>query len=202
MTPPRPSPSPAGHPGRAPALRADAQRNRARILAAAEEVFTERGASASTEKVARRAGVAIGTVFRHFPTKNDLLAAIMKDLLQRLTAEVAALAAGDDPATALFTFFTRMVEQSAAKKTVTELLAGAGIEVSIAGPVETLRHGIDGLLERAQQAGAVRGDARIDEVMALLTSTCQGALHAGWDSDLQHRTLAIIFDGLRPAARS
>ena len=202
MTPSRPSPSQAGHPGRAPALRADAQRNRTRILAAAEEVFAQQGPSASTEEVARRAGVAIGTLFRHFPTKNDLLAAIMKDLLQRLTDEVAALAAEGDPATALFTFFTRMVEQSAAKKTVTELLAGAGIEVSVAEPVQALRHGIDGLLERAQQAGAVRSDAQITEVMALLTSTCQGALHAGWDNDLQHRTLAIIFDGLRPTARS
>jgi AcrR family transcriptional regulator len=64
--------------------------------------------------VARRAGVAIGIVFRHFPTKNDLLRVIMKDLLQRLTSEVTALAAGGDPATALFAFFTRMVQQTAA----------------------------------------------------------------------------------------
>jgi AcrR family transcriptional regulator len=185
-----------------PALRADARRNRARILAAAEEVFAEQGASASTEEVARRAGVAIGTVFRHFPTKNDLLRAIMKDLLERLTAEVTSLAADGDPTTALFTFFTRMVGQAAAKKTVTELLAGAGIEVQVAEPVQALRHGIDGLLTRAQQAGAVRSDVQIAEVMALLTSTCQGALHAGWDNDLQHRTLTVIFDGLRPTARS
>ncbi|WP_406674290.1 helix-turn-helix domain-containing protein [Nonomuraea sp. N2-4H] len=68
-------------------MRADARRNRARILAAAEEVFAERGASASTEEVAARAGVAIGTVFRHFPTKRDLLAAIMKDLRRRLHRE-------------------------------------------------------------------------------------------------------------------
>jgi hypothetical protein len=58
------------------------------------------------------------------------------------------------------------------------------------------------VLEQGQQAGAVPSDARITEVMALLASTCQGVLHTGWDSDLQHRTLAISFDGLRPAARS
>ncbi|MEV0721086.1 helix-turn-helix domain-containing protein [Asanoa sp. NPDC050611] len=60
-------------------MRADAARNRARILAAAEAVFAERGAAASTEDVASRAGVAIGTVFRHFPTKDDLLRAVLKD---------------------------------------------------------------------------------------------------------------------------
>jgi len=61
-------------------MRADAQRNRTRILAAAEEVFADGGPGASTEEVARRAGVAIGTVFRHFPTKADLLSALMKRL--------------------------------------------------------------------------------------------------------------------------
>jgi hypothetical protein len=64
--------------------------------------------------------------------------------------------------------------------------------------VQALRHEIDGLLRRAQQAGTVREDVRAAEVMALLTSTCQGALLAGWDTDLQRRTLAVIFDGLRP----
>jgi len=184
-------------------LRADARRNRARILAAAEDVFAERGASASTEEVARRAGVAIGTVFRHFPTKDDLLRAIMKDLLDRLTAQVNQLAADGDPAAALFGFFASMVEQAAAKKTVVDILAATGTDVQVTAAVQALRHGIAELLARAQQAGAVRADVGIDEVMALLTSSCQGALHGGWDSELRHRTLAVIFDGLRnaPAAR-
>jgi AcrR family transcriptional regulator len=199
MTPPGPA-TPQGQPGRAPALRADARRNRARILAAAEEVFTEQGASASTEEVARRAGVAIGTVFRHFPAKDDLLRAIMKELLQRLSEEVAALAGEGEPATALFTFFTRMVAQAAAKKTVIDLLARTGTEIQVMQPVQNLRDGIAELLAQAQHAGTVRQDAQVGEVMALLTSTCQGALQAGWDSDLQRRTLAVIFDGLRPQA--
>jgi len=194
------SPARPGDPDDGPALRADARRNRARILAAAEEVFSERGASASTEEVASRAGVAIGTVFRHFPTKNDLLRAIMKDLLRRLTEEVVSLGADGDPATALFAFFTRMVEQAAAKKAVVDLLAGAGTDLQVAEPVQALRQGVDGLLARARRAGAVREDVRITEVMALLTSTCQGALQAGWDTDLQRRALTIIFDGLRPPA--
>jgi AcrR family transcriptional regulator len=197
---PRP-PAQAGQPGSASALRADARRNRARILAAAEEVFSEQGASASTEEVARRAGVAIGTVFRHFPAKDDLLRAIMKDLLQRLTGEVTALAAEGDPSTALFAFFTRIVAQAAAKKAVIDLLARTGTEIQVTQPVQDLRDGVAELLAQAQRAGTVRDDAQITEVMALLTSTCQGALQAGWDSDLQRRTLTVIFDGLRPVAR-
>jgi AcrR family transcriptional regulator len=181
----------------ASALRADARRNRARILAAAGDVFAEHGASASTEQVARRAGVAIGTVFRHFPAKDDLLRAIMKDLLERLTGEVQKLAAEGDPATALFEFFTGMVEQAAAKKTVVDLLAVAGTDVQVTAAVQALQDGIALLLARAQQVGAVRADVRIAEVMALITSSCQGALVGGWDSELQHRALAVIFEGLR-----
>lgn len=192
--------SPEGQPASAPALRADARRNRARILAAAGEVFAEGGPSASTEEVARRAGVAIGTVFRHFPTKDDLLRAIMKDLLQRLSAEAAALAANGDPGTALFTFFTRLVDQAAAKKTVIDLLAATGTAIDIAEPVQGLRQQISELLTLAKQAGAVREDVQVTEVTALLVSTCQGALQANWDSDLQHRVLSIIFAGLGTAA--
>jgi AcrR family transcriptional regulator len=197
---PRPPPSPEAS-DTTKTLRADARRNRARILQAAEQVFSEKGASASTEEVASKAGVAIGTIFRHFPTKDDLLRALMKELLQRLTEEVNALNADGDPATALFTFFTRMVEQAAAKKTVVDLLAQTGTNVQVTDPVQGLTQGIEGLLTRAQHAGAVRDDVQVPEVMAVLTSTCQGALHAGWDHDLQHRTLTIIFNGLRPAAR-
>lgn len=181
------------------ALRADARRNRARILAAASEVFAERGASAATEEVARRAGVAIGTVFRHFPTKDDLLRALMKDLLQRLTDQVSQLAAEGDPATALFEFFTSLVEQAAAKRAVVDLLAAAGTDVQVTAAVQVLRDGIARLLTRAQQVRAVRAEVQVGEVMALLTSTGQGALQGGWDRELQARALAVIFSGLRAA---
>lgn len=178
-------------------MRADARRNRARILAAAEAVFAEKGASASTEEVAARAGVAIGTIFRHFPTKQDLLGALLKDLMARLADEANALIADGDPAVALYEFFTRVVEQAAAKKTVVELLAEAGVEVTVDGPVEGLGRALGGLLERAQQAGSVREDVRLPEVMALLAATSQGALHAGWSDDVRRRALAVIFAGLR-----
>jgi AcrR family transcriptional regulator len=180
-------------------LRADARRNRAKILAAAEAVFAEKGPSVSTEQVAERAGVAIGTVFRHFPTKPALLQAIMKELLSRLTERATALADDGDPGTALFTFFAELVGQAAERKTVLELLPETGIGLPMAEAVRPLRSQVAALLERAQEAGAVRRDVRIDEVMALLASTCQGAVQGGWDADLRRRTLAIVFTGLRPS---
>ncbi|MFI6795906.1 TetR/AcrR family transcriptional regulator [Streptosporangium canum] len=205
MTLPNPSPGGPGVPGTArpspPGARrprADAQRNRARILAAAEAVFAEKGPSASTDEVAARADLAIGTVFKHFPTKQALQQVLMKDLLSDLTREVEALTADGDPATSLFGFMTRTVEQAAQKKTVVGLLADTSVVVQVADSLRLLRDGLEGLLARSQQAGAVREDARADEVLALLTGFCQGALHARWDRDLQHRTLALVFDGLRP----
>ncbi|MCE7001853.1 TetR/AcrR family transcriptional regulator [Kibdelosporangium philippinense] len=176
-------------------MRADALRNRAKILAAAEEVFVESGADASTEEVARRAGVAIGTVFRHFPTKNDLLAAMMKELAARLARDAETLAAEGDPETAFFTFFTQAVEQAAGRKTVVELL---GVDIEVGSQAQLLRAAIGTLLVNAQEVGAVRDDVRLDEVMALFTAAAHGALHAGWSRDLRARTLSIVFAGLRP----
>ncbi|GLX93907.1 TetR/AcrR family transcriptional regulator [Herbidospora sp. NBRC 101105] len=170
-------------------LRADAQRNRARILDAAEVVFAESGPRASTEEVARQAGVAIGTVFRHFPTKNDLLAAIMKRLLAQLVEEAAQRD--------LFGFFTHLVAQAAARKTVVDLLAGSGMDIRLSEALGHLEAAVGELLEQAQSTGAVTSSVRLPEVMALLASMCQGAVHGGWDEDLQARTLTVVFSGLR-----
>jgi AcrR family transcriptional regulator len=168
-------------------LRADARRNRTRILAAAEEVFAARGVAASTEEVAAAAGVAIGTVFRHFPTKRDLLGAILKDLL----AELAEKARDED----LFAFFTRVVTAAAERRFVVELLAGQGVEVEVAGAVGSLSGAVGALLAAAQRDGRVRADVRLDEVLALLGAAGQGALT--WSPDLRARTLEVIFAGLR-----
>ena len=180
-------------------MRADAQRNHQRILHAAEEVFAEHGPQASTEEVAWRAGVAIGTVFRHFPTKADLLRALMKELLQQLTDEAGTLVAHGDPKTALLEFFTQLVERTTANRSVVGLLAAEGIEVPIAGAVGSLTDVVQQLLQRGQRSGAIRAGIRVDEVMALLVSACQGALHGGWPPELRQRTLAIMFAGLTTA---
>lgn len=173
-------------------MRSDAARNRARILDVAEEVFSELGPEAPTEEVARRAGVAIGTVFRHFPTKNDLLAAIMKRLLDRLTASAGRLGGADG----LFAFFTGMVAEAAGKRAVIELLARGGVEIRLPETVGVLESAVGELLGQAQAAGTVAAGVRLPEVMALLVSVCQGALHGGWDEELRTRTLAVVFAGL------
>src|SRR3712207_921520 len=87
--------------------RSDGLRNRELVLAAADEVFTGNGPSASTEEVARRAGVSVGTVFRHFPTKEALIEAVVVGRLERLVAEADRLAAAEDAGAALITFVHR-----------------------------------------------------------------------------------------------
>jgi hypothetical protein len=123
---------------------------------------------------------------------------MMKDLLARLADDAATLME-QEPATALFTFFAHVVAQAAARKTVSELLAAEGIGLHADGPVASLRDELQALLVGAQQAGTVRGDVGIAEVIALLSATSDAALRSGWDEDLQRRALAVIFAGLRPA---
>ena len=175
-------------------MRADARRNRDLILAAARAVFAEGGPDATTEEVARRAGVAAGTVFRHFPTKADLLRALMKDLLEQVTTEAAALVAEGHPATALFDFFAGLVRRTADNRAVVGML-----EMSLDDPIASLTDVVAVLLTRAQQSGALAAGVRTDEVMALLVSACQGALRGGWDADLRERTLEIMIRGLKAA---
>ncbi len=110
-------------------LRADAARNRARVLDVATEVFTTRGVGVPTEEIARAAGVGVGTVFRHFPTKEALLEAVMVRRLEAIAAMTAQLAAQADPAEAFFACFRLVVEQSAGKNEFAQALAAAGVDV-------------------------------------------------------------------------
>lgn len=176
-----------------PALRADAARNRARILAAADEVFAEQGAAATTEEVARRAGVAVGTVFRHFPTKQDLLVAIMKALLERLRDTAAALAGRDD---GLFVLFRQVVGEASARTTVLALLAEAGREIDV-DALAGLQGAVETLLRDGIAAAAVRSDLDFPQVMALLHAVTQAALR-GWDPALRDQVLSVVLDGMRP----
>ena len=184
-------------------LRADARRNRARVLEAAEEVFAAEGASASTEEIARRAGVGVGTVFRHFPKKDALLEAMILGRVRRFAEYADALVAEGGPETALFAFFRRAAEESAAKKSFSEMLAGgaAGADAADRGLPQGLGEKIEALLVRARDAGAVRGDVRVPEVVSLFVATLRIAEHAKGDDRLRERTLEILLDGLRPAGR-
>ncbi|WP_327636746.1 TetR/AcrR family transcriptional regulator [Kribbella sp. NBC_00482] len=168
--------------------RADARRNRAAILTAATEAFAEHGPKATTEQVAVRAGVAVGTVFRHFPTKDALIVAIMKESLQQLVA----LAAGST----LFDFMTAVVDESVRTRTVVAALAH---DLDVGDALGSLTGELQRLLDQAQDAGAVRSEVQVDEVLALLTAAAQAAQQRAWSTDLRGRSLAIIFRGLAPA---
>ncbi|MDL4776449.1 TetR/AcrR family transcriptional regulator [Actinomadura xylanilytica] len=178
--------------GRPP--RADALRNRARVLEAAGAVFAERGTAASTEEVARRAGVGIGTVFRHFPTKESLLEAALAGLMEELADRARALEDAADPGAAFFGFFSEVVRRSATKNALSGALAEAGVDALRAGGEAgpALKQSLGTLLERAQGAGAVRADVGAAEVMALLAAMTHAAGLGGGTG-----ALAVVFDGLK-----
>ncbi|WP_156096131.1 TetR family transcriptional regulator [Amycolatopsis jejuensis] len=184
-------------------LRADARRNRAKVLEAAETVFAAKGTGAPTEEVARAAGVGIGTVFRHFPTKEALLEAVLYARLNRFVDEADAVVAQNDAdaGAAFFTFLTSWIEMSSAKTAYFEALSAAGVCVPHAGSVigERLRESLGVLLQRAQDSGAVRRDVTTTELIPVIIGTAKAAEHVGADRALRDRTIAILFDGLRPA---
>jgi AcrR family transcriptional regulator len=178
-------------------LRADAALNRARILDVAEHVFAQCGAAASTEQVAKQAGVGIGTVFRHFPTKEALLQELLRTRLAMLAAQADALAADEE--NAIFQFFAQFVEQASRKQAVVATLARAGIDVPalMADSGRELRAAVARLLMRAQRAGVVRADVGVAEVLGLFMGVAHAAEQSAWDPRMQRRALRVIFDGLR-----
>lgn len=179
--------------------RVDARTNRARILDVAEEVFGKGGESASTEEVARLAGVGIATVFRHFPTKAALLEAVLVRRFDRLREQAEALLDADDPGSAFFDFFSHLVADAATKIAIAEALLDAGGDSEAAAQASTrLRQVVGTLLEHAQQAGAVRDDVELPEVYALLVGTSRAAARGNLDQHVTRRMLAIVFDGLAP----
>jgi len=194
----------AAEPTESKPLRADARRNRARVLEAAESVFAAKGTGAPTEEVARAAGVGIGTVFRHFPTKEALLEAVLYARLRRFVDEAEAAVAADsaDPGGAFFTFLTSWIEMSSAKNAYFEALTAAGVTVPVAksGIGARLLSALGVLLSRAQAAGAVRADIVVGELIPVIIGVARAAEYAGPDATLRDRAVAILFDGLRPSA--
>lgn len=181
-------------------LRADAARNRAKLLDAATEVFTTRGVGVPTEEIARAAGVGVGTLFRHFPTKEALLEAVMVRRLEAIATQTARLAAGADPAEAFFACFRLVIDQSAGKGEFTRALAEAGMDAHAALQESNavIRAQLAELLARAQRAGAVRPELGLAELIALLAGTIAMAEHLTADPAARERIFEVIFDGLRP----
>jgi AcrR family transcriptional regulator len=181
-------------------LRADALRNRARLLDVAEAVFARKGIAASTEEIAHEAGVGIGTVFRHFPTKEALLEAVFRRRLLQLSAHADTLADAADPGEAFFGFFRYVVELSVSQRAQIDALAEAGIDLQTATSHEKLelQRALGALLSRAQAVGAVRADLGLADVLAVLVGASRAAEYAHADAALRARSLGYIVDGLRP----
>lgn len=184
-------------------LRADARRNRARVLDAAEQVFADRGTGASTEEIARQAGVGVGTVFRHFPTKAALLEAVFVGRLTRLGEQAAALSASEEPGPAFFTFIALVVDQASSKNAFADALAAAGVNAQAvaSGVSGEFAEAMTALLSNAQRAGAVRPDIGAGELKAVLVGASRAVEQGGDDPATRARILVVMLDGLRPPAK-
>ena len=187
-------------------LRADAARNRARVLEVAYDTFAAEGLSVPIDEIARRAGVGAGTVYRHFPTKEDLYRAVVEDRIGSIVDEGRALLEADDPGEALFTFLRSIVLQwGATDRGLADALAGVGIDIETAMPdVEADFLGMLGdLLRAAQKAGTVRRDVDVRDVKAIL-SGCHAmqAANAGCGRAADGgRVWTVFAHGERPCTR-
>jgi AcrR family transcriptional regulator len=175
-------------------MRADARRNRERVLETAVQVFAEKGLSVPIHEIARRAGVGTGTVSRHFPTKEALYDAIVVSRVGHIIDQARPLLDSDDPGAAFFEFFSLLVDAAADNRGLAEAFAGAGFDMATAA--ERAGYDIGGveqaLLTRAQRSGAVRKDVDAADVKALLL----GCLAR--DQEGRKRMISVVTDGLRP----
>jgi AcrR family transcriptional regulator len=176
-------------------LRADAVRNRERVLEVAYETFAAEGLSVPIDEIARRAGVGTGTVYRHFPSKDDLVRAIVTDRLRHVIDEGHTLLESGDPGEALFSFLRSLVlKWGATDVGLKAALAGSDIKIRIKGVRDAFLGLVDELLRAAQQAGTARPDVNATHVKTLIVG-CQ-AMHT-YNNKASKQAIAVVFDGLR-----
>ena len=187
-------------PGLARQPRADARRNRERILEVAFAAFAGEGLSVSVHEIARRAGVGTGTVSRHFPSKESLFAAVYISRVEWLASRAEELAVADDAGDAFFEFFDALVAESAANRGLSDALTGVGFDIKAAtsGPGRDVTGALGGLLARAQRTGAVRPDLEAADVIALVA----GCLGKQSDPAARSRLVSVVRTGLRSAPPS
>ena len=184
-------------PARGP--RADAVRNRERVLESAKAVFSAGGPEASLEAVARRAGVGIGTLYRHFPTREALFEAVYRREVEQLAELAEQLKADDVPPTeALRRWLRSNVEFVATKKGMSAALALAAHSASelSAYSFERLTKAVGALLTRAAAAGEIRGDVSPEDLLRALIGMCYLHDQPGWQASVL-RLLDVFVDGLR-----
>jgi AcrR family transcriptional regulator len=178
--------------------RADARRNRARVIAAARDVFAERGLDATVDDVAARAGVGKGTVYRIFHHKEDLVAAVVSDRTQWMEQRSIAALTEPDPAAALNSLISDFFARLLADRVILGVLEPAAAHLP-PGARERLMDNVGQLLEAAKPAGAVRGDVTIQDLAILMTG-CAERLYADGITDpaAWQRYCEFILRAIRP----
>jgi AcrR family transcriptional regulator len=190
-----PTPTLEEAPARRP--RADAVRNRARIVETAREVFAQRGSDASLEEIARGAGVGIGTLYRHFPTRDDLVAAVFHDRIDELEALAEELLASSAPGEALVTWLHAQLEQaSTCQGLAAEAMLAMLAHTDAPSPCESMRQAGAALLARAQAAGEVRSGVDIDDLVRMVQAVTLAAEECD-DPDAAERLFGFVLDGVR-----
>src|ERR1700722_17528887 len=182
-------------------LRRDAERNRQRILAAAAEVFTERGLDATLDEVARAAGVGIGTVYRRFPDKEALVSELFRDRIDALVTVAEEACADTDPWHGLVTSLEFAATAMAGDLGLRQLMMFATYDRDqVCYARDRMRPVISRLVERAQASGDLRADFQATDVKMIafmLASIAEYAASA--NPEVWRRYLTMIVDGLRPA---
>jgi len=183
-----------------PPLRADAARNRARILEAARDVFAEHGLGVGIDAVARRASVGVGTIYRRFPTKDDLLQAIVDDRSERLVTRLEEIARTHGPWEAFAAMAELLGAEMASDRGFFEALQEAPDHLALSACArDRAISAIDPILRRAQVAGVVREDVVALDVLYVCANAGRVApCRAALEPDLWRRYLALGLDGLRP----
>jgi AcrR family transcriptional regulator len=193
--------APVPVPGAALAGRSDARRNREIVLRTAVRVVAEEGLEVSLGRIAQRAGVGAGTVYRHFPSKEILLEAVLAEHVEDLAAAADRWAARAAPGDALLGFLLEVIEKSAGRKHVCDALAASKgwPRAMLAGAAQRFREALGRLLRDAKQTGAIRADVRADDLAALAvggTALCS----AHRDPARGLRLVRLQLDKLRPPA--
>ncbi|SCD56979.1 transcriptional regulator, TetR family [Streptomyces sp. SolWspMP-5a-2] len=191
-----------GAPGRgARAMRADARRNYARLVTEARTVFAAHGADASLEDIARRAGVGIGTLYRHFPNRQTLLSAVFEDAVGDLLARSRELLDAPEPCTALVTWLREMVRHAGEYRGLSRALMTMSTDTTstLASRCgDPIREAGGALLTRAQQSTAVRQDITITDLLQLTHAIALAAEESPTDPTLADRLLTLTLKGLKP----
>ncbi|MFC0601287.1 TetR/AcrR family transcriptional regulator [Streptomyces palmae] len=180
-------------------MRADARRNYDRLLAEARTAFTEHGTDASLEDIARRAGVGIGTLYRHFPNRTALMGAVFYGELDALLARSRELAEAEQPCRALVDWLRAIIDHATTYRGLSRAFLCAAAEecTELARCSEPMQEAGSRLLARAQQAGSVRGEVDIADLMQLTNAIALAVEQSPDDPELADRLLTLTFHGLK-----